>query len=47
VDVLDKKLKQTRTGRFWIYSGDKGHPFDVFEYTPSRSRDGPMRLLEG
>jgi len=47
VDVLDKKLKQTRTGRFWIYSGDKEHPFDVFEYTPSRSRDGPMRFLEG
>jgi hypothetical protein len=46
VDVLDKKLKQTRTGRFWIYSGDKEHPFDGFEYTTSRSRDGPMRFLK-
>ena len=36
VDVLDKKLKQTRTGRFWISSGDTDHPLDVFEFTPSR-----------
>jgi transposase len=47
VDVLDKKLKQTRTGRFWIYSGDGDHPHDVFDYTPSRSRDGPMQFLAG
>jgi hypothetical protein len=46
VDVLDKRLKQTRTGRFWIYSGDADHPYDVFDYTPSRSRDGPMRFLK-
>jgi transposase len=47
VDVLDKKLKQTRTGRFWNYSGDGDHPNDVFDYTPSRSRDGPMLFLAG
>jgi transposase len=47
VDVLDKKLKQTRTGRFWIYSGDGDHRYDVFAYTPSRSRDGPMQFLAG
>jgi len=45
VDVRDKKLPQTRTGRFWIYSGDDDHPYDVFDYTPSRSRDGPMKFL--
>ena len=46
VDVLDPKLKQTRTGRFWVYVGDKDHPFVVFEYTPNRSRDGPMQFLK-
>ena len=46
VDVLDKTLRQTRTGRFWIYSGDINHPNDVFAYTPSRSRDGPMQFLK-
>ena len=47
VDVLDRLLKQTRTGRFWIYLGDEAHPYDLFDYTPSRSRDGPMEFLEG
>jgi len=47
VDVLDRGLNQTRTGRFWVYLGDKDHPFTVFTYTPSRSRDGPMEFLKG
>jgi len=47
VDVLDKKLNQTRTGRFWVYSGDGAHPQDVFDFTPSRSRDGPTKFLTG
>jgi transposase len=47
VDVLDKKLKQTRTGRFWVYCGDADHPLDAFDYTPSRSRDGPIQFLAG
>jgi transposase len=47
VDVLDKKLKQTRIGRFWIYGGDGDHAHDVFDFTPSRSRDGPMKFLNG
>jgi hypothetical protein len=45
VDVLDRSLNQTRTGRFWVYLGDYAHPFTVFSYTPSRSRDGPMKFL--
>ena len=45
VDVLDKNRKQTRTGRFWDYLGDKEHPHIVFDYTPSRRRDGPVGIL--
>ena len=45
VDVLDKSRTQTRTGRFWVYRGDPEHPFTVFTYTPSRSRDGPQGFL--
>lgn len=45
VDVLDRSLNQTRTGRFWDYLGDHNHPHTVFTYTPSRSRDGPMQFL--
>lgn len=47
VDVLDRHRDQTRTGRFWVYLGDLTHPYTVFTYTPSRSRDGPMEFLKG
>jgi transposase len=46
VDVLDRSLDQTRTGRFWTYLGDYYRPSTVFVYTPSRSRDGPMHFLK-
>jgi transposase len=45
VDVQDRSLDQTRTGRFWDYLGDHHHPCTVFVYTPSRSRDGPLEFL--
>jgi transposase len=47
VDVLDRNRTQTRTGRFWVYLGDKLHPYTVFSYTPDRSRDGPAQFLKG
>ena len=45
VDVLDKNRQATRTGRFWVYLGDREHPHIVFDYTASRSRDGPVKFL--
>jgi len=45
VKVQDRGRTQTRTGRFWVYLGDLNHPYTVFAYTPSRSRDGPMAFL--
>jgi transposase len=45
VDVLDKNRQNTRTARFWLYLGDRQHPHNVFDYTPSRSRDGPVKFL--
>lgn len=47
VKVQDRDLDRTRTGRFWVYLGDRSHPYTVFDYTPSRSRDGPHRFLAG
>ncbi len=46
VDVLDPPRGRTRQGRFWVYVGDAGHPYVVFDYTPNRSRDGPMEFLK-
>jgi transposase len=45
VPVLDRTLPHTRTGRFWIYAGDADHPYFVYDYTPSRKRDGPATFL--
>ncbi len=29
-----------------VYVGDDANPYDVFHFTQSRSRDGPMKFLE-
>jgi len=47
VEVLDRNLDRTRTGRLWVYLGDPAHPYTVFTCTASRSRDGPMQFLKG
>lgn len=47
VPVLDPQLPHCRTGRFWIYAGDADHPYFVYDYTPSRKRDGPATFLAG
>jgi transposase len=47
IKVLEPGMGKTRTARFWVYLGDQGHPFTVFDYTPNRSRDGPTGFLKG
>ena len=47
VKVLGRKLLFARTGRIWPYLGDAHHPVVVYDYTPTRGRDGPARFLEG
>lgn len=47
VPVLDKDRSSTKTGRLWVYVGDSAHEHIVFDYTPDRSRDGPLRFLAG
>jgi transposase len=46
VPVLDPELPHTRTGRIWTYVGDAAHPYTVYDYTPTRSRDGPDEFLK-
>jgi transposase len=47
VPVLERGRDSTRTGRLWVYVGDEEHEHIVFDYTPDRSRDGPLRFLAG
>jgi transposase len=43
VMVLDPALPKTRTGRIWTYVGEGA---TVYDYTPTRKRDGPERFLK-
>ena len=33
--------------RMWVYVGDAAHPYNVFDFTLSRGRDGPKYFLQG
>src|SRR5438132_5731672 len=34
------------TARFWGYLGDAAHPYNVFDFTLNRKRDGPQQFLK-
>ena len=42
--LLEKE--KTRQARMWVYLGDDSHPYTVFDFTPSRARDGPTKFLK-
>jgi transposase len=46
VPVLDPKGHQTKSGRLWVYVGDRDHPHTVYDYTPTKARDGPAAILK-
>jgi transposase len=46
VKIRDAHKNLKHTGRFWNYVGDERHPLTVFDYTPSRKRDGPAEFLK-
>jgi transposase len=33
------------TARLWVYLGDGAHPYNVFDFTVNRKRDGPQQFL--
>jgi transposase len=46
VTVLGGEEPGSSTGRFWVYIGDAEHPYSVYDFTMSRSRDGPAAFLK-
>lgn len=46
VAVFDPEKTKTRLGRIWTYVGDRDHPYTVYDFTPTRCRDGPIKFLE-
>ena len=47
VTVLGGEQPGSTEGRFWAYIGDDEHPYTVYDFTMSRSRDGPAAFLSG
>jgi len=53
IQTDDTPVKQQTSGkgklktcRFWPYRGDETNPYTVFDYTPDRSRDGPLKWFK-
>jgi transposase len=46
VPVQEPGLDKTKSGRLWVYLGDSDHPFTVYDYTPTKARDGPAAILK-
>jgi transposase len=47
VPVQEPGLNRTKSGRLWVYIGDRDHPSIVYDYTPTHARDGPATFLHG
>jgi transposase len=45
VKLQDPATHQLSTARLWAYLGDAAHPYNVFDFTPTRKRDGPRKFL--
>jgi len=45
VKNLQHEPGTTPTARFWVYDGDRDHPYNVFDFTVNRKRDGPQTSL--
>jgi transposase len=45
VTVLGGEKGGSHKGRFWVYIGPATFPYDVYDFTENRKRDGPAQFL--
>jgi transposase len=45
VTVLGGEKGGSHKGRFWVYVGPATFPYDVYDFTENRKRDGPAQFL--
>lgn len=45
VPVRDLHRNHTRRSYLWVFRGDRAHPCNVFDYTPTHCREGPETFL--
>lgn len=41
-----QSVGKTQSARMWVYVGDAAHPYNVFDFTLNRGRDGPKHFLQ-
>jgi transposase len=41
-----QSVGKARSARMWVYVGDASHPYNVFDFTLNRGRDGPKYFLK-
>ena len=41
-----QSVGKTKSARMWVYVGDGAHPYNVFDFTLNRGRDGPNYFLK-
>jgi transposase len=46
VPVQERGSNRTKSGRLWVYIGDRDHPWTIYDYTPTHARDGPAAFLK-
>ena len=47
VTFLGGEEPGSHKGRFWVYIGPIAFPYDVYDFTENRKRDGPAQFLAG
>ena len=47
VDYLEGKQNKPRTGRLWVYHGDRNHPYIFLAFSENRRRIWPADVLAG
>jgi len=45
--MLQPGAGKVKEARMWVYVGDHGHPFNIFDFTLGRTRVGPAQFLKG
>src|SRR4051794_19246315 len=45
VKLQDTETRLLSVARLWAYLGDAAHPYNVFDFTVNRKRDGPQQFL--
>jgi hypothetical protein len=45
--MLSPGAGKASKARMWVYVGDDEHPYNIFDFTLGRSRDGPAGFLKG